>query len=656
MKRVSVKWRIGLGVVAAAAVAAGFVGSVAGDGQTVPGQPSPNASVEAGGIQLVAFDSCESALREFRGAARPYVSAFGFGSSQLRQTRTDSAEDSTGATPSRQAPAQESDKEHSTTNNHEVGVDEPDIVKTDGVRVVAVAGGKLRIIDAASRTITGTVALPQGSAAELLVDGDRALVLMSSLTRYKEQDSEVAPAASGDATLALVDLAGAKVLSTLEVDGSYLDARKVGSVARVVVHSRPTLKFQYPHGNSPSDLEQGKQQNLGVVERSTIEDWLPGYTLTTGATKQSGRLVDCARVSHPVDYSATSTLTVLSFDLHKDLGTGDPVSIAADGNTVYGSGPNLYVADDHRLTPEVGDTPPKRPGADTARTAIYQFDVSKPGPPVYTASGAVAGTLLDQYSLSEHADHLRVATTLSGPVECCDKPASSENAVTVLERQGDKLTEVGRLGGLGVGERIYAVRFIGDRGYVVTFRQTDPLYSLDLSDPRKPRATGELKITGYSAYLHDAGDGKLIGIGQEATEAGKRLGTQVSVFDVKDPAAPARIAQYQVQGGHSEIESDPHAFLYWPKTGMLVVPVVPSGATESGSTAAGAVVLRLADGKLTEQGMVSHPVNGSQGIAGTVRRALVIGDDLWTMSEAGVLVSNPVSGATIAQSAWLPFS
>ena len=180
------------------------------------------------------------------------------------------------------------------------------------------------------------------------------------------------------------------------------------------------------------------------------------------------------------------------------LGTGDPVTIVADGDTVYATGTSLYVADDH-VAHTMTDTPVGAPG----RTEIYQFDISGAGKPVYVASGGVDGGLLNQYSLSDHDGHLRVATTVADQ----STRTASESAITVLTRKGDELTQVGRVAGLGVGERIYAVRFMGDTGYVVTFRQTDPLYTVDLSNPAAPKVTGELKITGYSAYLHPAGDG-----------------------------------------------------------------------------------------------------------------------------------------------------
>src|SRR5690606_13043510 len=171
----------------------------------------------------------------------------------------------------------------------------------------------------------------------------------------------------------------------------------------------------------------------------------------------------------------------------------------------------------------------------------------------------------------------------------------SESTVYVLRQRGETLVETGSVGGLGKRERMYAVRFVGAVGYVVTFRQTDPLYTVDLGDPTAPEGLGELKITGYSAYLHPAGDGRLIGVGQEDTTQGRIRGTQVSLFDIGDLARPSRIAQYHVRYGHSEAEFDPHAFLYWPKTGLLVVPL-SSRAEPDGE----ALVLRVTDSEMVE--------------------------------------------------------
>jgi uncharacterized secreted protein with C-terminal beta-propeller domain len=338
-------------------------------------------------------------------------------------------------------------------------------------------------------------------------------------------------------------------------------------------------------------------------------------------------------------------LTVLTVDLERDLGTGDPVTIMADGNTVYGTGTSLYVADDHFAHGDMVERP--APGGGTSGgTELYQFDISAPGKPVYVASGSVDGSLLNQYSLSEFDGHLRVATTTYG--------GNQQSMITVLARKGDQLTQVGQVTGLGVGERIYAVRYFGATAYVVTFRQTDPLYTVDLSNPAAPKVTGELKITGYSAYLHPAGDGRLIGVGQEASENGRPTGAQVSLFDTANSAGAQRIAQYVLPYAWTEVEGDPHAFLYWPDKGLVVLPISgamdPTGRTPAEAT--GALVLRLTDNTFKQVGLLSHTSEKYGNYPMPPRRALVIGNELWTVSEAGMLVNDLDS---LSQLAWLPF-
>jgi hypothetical protein len=371
-----------------------------------------------------------------------------------------------------------------------------------------------------------------------------------------------------------------------------------------------------------------------VVQRSSIEDWLPRYELDSGGVRREGVLTDCDQVRHPQRYSGSAALSVLTIPMGKQLGDGEAVSVFADGETVYGTTESLYIAhnDWDRGTAWRG-------GPAEVSTEVHQLDISGSGRPEYVASGAVPGQLLNQYSLSEHDGHLRVATTMT---------SRAESVVAVLARRGERLVEVGRVGGLGKGERIFAVRFLGPVGYVVTFRQTDPLYTLDLSDPARPETAGELKITGYSAYLHPAGEGRLIGVGQEATDQGTVLGTQVSLFDVSDPARPRRIAQHHVRGGWSEVESDPHAFLFWPATGLTVLPVAELAVP-------GALVLQQREAKFAELGMVRHPAPAAGSAdygRGGVRRALVVGDELWTVSAAGAMASDT---ARLTQQAWIPF-
>ncbi|MDQ3790642.1 MAG: beta-propeller domain-containing protein [Actinomycetota bacterium] len=231
---------------------------------------------------------------------------------------------------------------------------------------------------------------------------------------------------------------------------------------------------------------------------------------------------------------------------------------------------------------------------------------------------------------------------------------TTQSMITVLRRNGNTLGVVGHVDGLGPGERIYAVRYFGDTAYVVTFRQTDPLYTVDLTNPAAPKVTGELKITGYSAYLHGAGEGRLIGVGQEADTSGRTTGAQISLFDTTDPAGARRIAQYHLENAWTEAEGDPHAFLYWPDKGLLVVPV-SGGATVDGppdQLAGGALVLKLEGNTFRQAGMLAH-VSDRYGGSLVPRRAMVIGTELWTVSEAGMLVSDLDS---LRQLAWVAFS
>ena len=180
---------------------------------------------------------------------------------------------------------------------------------------------------------------------------------------------------------------------------------------------------------------------------------------------------------------------------------------------------------------------------------------------------------MNQWSLSEDKGVLRVASTEEptwwnpGPQE------QSESFVTTLGEQGGALVQLGRVGGLGKGERVYAVRFVGDTGYVVTFRRVDPLYTLDLSTPSRPAVLGELKIRGYSAYLHPLGGDLLLGIGQDASDEGRVLGTQLSLFDVSNLRRPVLLRTHALGSSWSEAESDHHAFLWWGPSRLAVLPV-----------------------------------------------------------------------------------
>ena len=488
------------------------------------------------------------------------------------------------------APAPESGKvpDSSTTNVQEAGVDEPDIVKSDGTTVFTLTDGVLHAIDARAPVprVLDKVSVP-GFDGQLLVQGRRALAM-----------------ASGGAGTVLTEIdianpAKMRVLRTLSIDGNFVSARLHDRTVRVVVSSQPAAL------HTPIVVAAAKAKRKPL--RARRAGWVPSATLRNRRTgrKRKRAIVACDDVRRTPRFTGAGMLTVLTIDLARGLPPVDADSVMTDADTVYASPTSVYVAT----------------GGGWVRddTSIHRFDLAGDDATVYRASGQVPGDLLNQFGLSEHEGALRVATTEGFS-------ASAQSHVTVLETRAGRLEKIGGVSGLGRGERIYAVRFIGDRGYVVTFRETDPLYTLDLADPAHPRVRGELKILGYSSYLHPVGDHELVGIGQAADEQGTTKGTQLSLFDVDDPANPRLL--HQVGLGElttSEAEYDHHAFLWWEPLRLAVVPVSDYEGGEP-AQAIGFNVDRIKG--IAETGRTSETAD--------VLRTVVIGPRLFTLTGEGL--------------------
>ena len=222
------------------------------------------------------------------------------------------------------------------------------------------------------------------------------------------------------------------------------------------------------------------------------------------------------------------------------------------------------------------------------------------------------GTLLNQFAMDEHDGYLRVATTTG---QVWSDQDTSESHVVVLGPGDGALSTVGSVSGLGRGETIHSVRFLGDVGYVVTFRQTDPLYTVDLSDPAAPAVTGELKILGYSAYLHPIGDGRLIGVGQDATEQPHHRHPGGALRRAR-PGVAQRVAQAVVLP--SPARPSGTTTPWWPDTGLVTVPVSAYDAASQFEGLVGFGVDAEA-ATITEVGRVSHPPVTEPGPGGRSR-------------------------------------
>ncbi len=440
----------------------------------------------------------------------------------------------------------------------------------------------------------------------MLLAGDRALLIADT---YVDEDSELRPTFSSLVpeggwrsltSLIEVDLSDPtdlKIANVLTVEGYHVSTRVVGGSARVVVSTPPDeLPFVYPQNSNGE--ERARRFNREVVAETTLADWMPDFVLESAdGTVVEGPLHECTDVSRPTTFAGLSTLSVLTVPLVEPLSRPATTAVLAEGSTVYSGNQHLYVSTNAWVDPDALADDQQRSWWDRNwDTAIHQFDVSGPTQAAYTGSGEVPGHLLNQFSMSEHDGHLRVASTTGGPWRFDE---DAESMVSVLARRDGALEVVGQVGDMGRGERIFAVRYVGDVAYVVTFRQTDPFYTVDLSDPTDPRVRGELKITGYSGYLHPVGPDRILGIGQEATDEGRTTGTKVTLFDVSDLDAPVDLATWSPGGGHSGAEWDHHAFLWWD--GRAVLPFEDWRNDEHG-----AVVLRVSDSDITEEGRIDH--------------------------------------------------
>ncbi len=459
--------------------------------------------------------------------------------------------------------------DHSTTNVQESGVGEPDTIETDGRRVVSVSNGVLRVVDAATHRVDGRLDLTMyagADSAQLLMAGDRLLVILGQSSAIYEGgpvSSRPYPTMGNDSSLfLLVDLSGApNIIGTLHPHGGFVDARMVDGTARLVVRSAPTIAFPNPVDPAPEAEADRLARNRDIVRHAPLAAWLPTYEVTTGSVTTS-HTVPCTDVRHPKTYTGASMLTVYTVDLAGNLDRPDPVTVAADGTHVYGSKTSLYVS-----------------SSDGDHTQLHRFDTSGTGRPTYLGSGTVPGQLFDAYSMSEYQNSLRVVTS--------SYDTTRSTALYVLDAATLRVT--GSVRGLGVGERLHAVRFLGPLAYVVTFRSVDPLYVLDLHDPASPRRAGELTITGYSDYLHPVGANRLLGVGESVTSSGTVNGLQVSLFDSASPQDPKRLARLTRANTPSETPIDPHAFLYWPAANIVVLPINSWNGNESGA----ALVVRV---------------------------------------------------------------
>ena len=566
----------GLGATAGAAACAllttGVVSGVVGGSASAGGRIAdtigeltlPRATAAEG---LAAFEDCEDLRKWYVEAALPHVGPWGFGQPYItlaRDVMTDARSVAGFAEQSKAVGSSDTG-----TNVQEGGVDEPDFAKTDGRLLVRVVNDHLVVDDVRGdrpRRLARIELPGRWMEQELLLVGDRVLVVGTEGSGWGYPGplvdfGRIAPSGIGGTRTHLteVDISspGAPVIvSHQRVDGDLVAAREYGDgTVRVVVSTGyPVLDFLVP--NRDRTRKEARRLNRDIVREATIEDFLPG--LRRGDGRGRSPVVECTDVRHPRVQSGFGTITTLTLGID-DTQSLDTTAITAAGDLVYSSTDRLYVA---TLRSGWWDPVPlgrrERPGLPPLpRTTVHAFALDGTST-TYAASGTVRGTVRDRWSFDEHDGMLRVATALGRGWN------PRENGVSVLEEDGETLREVGSVDGLGKGEQIQSVRWFDDLAVVVTFRQTDPLYTVDLSAPRSPKVLGALKIRGFSAYLHPVGGDLLLGLGQDATARGGSLGGQVATFDLSDLADVTREDTHGFGRATDVSEQDPRAFTYLP--------------------------------------------------------------------------------------------
>ncbi len=615
----------------------------------LPGANEPDGAIPRFALasSLQGFSACDDLLGYLKQVANERVTAYGLqgldgfgGFAQPMALEAGRAADATStlksAAPSADfaptdnaASAMAEPGAYSTTNTVEAGIDEGDVVKTNGAHLFVLAQGRLHIVSATepSPQLVASLSLP-GTATQLVRVGTTLLITGQPETQVQNSKSspddriETLPGNNDRSAIWQVDVskpATPLLKRQLVVDGSILSIRMTGDVARVVVRTTPpSLDFLAPTG--PGSVARAEQANKDVIAESKLEDWIGGFQLldANGRTLSEGLLAECTSISKPPTFHGFTSTTLLSVNVAKTLAEPNGASVLADSGQVYASPSNLYVAigvwpDSSAAGEDSGATIAAATGAATGRqaplrperadndstTAIHRFafDGDRAN---YTATGSVQGSLMNDFSMSERDGILRVATTSGAPWGWGPESVSS---VSTFKAVGNELIQLGQVGDLGRGERIYAVRFVGTNAYVVTFRQTDPLYVIDLRDPAAPAVTGELKMNGYSGYLHPIGEDRLLGVGRNADSTGRITGALVATFDVSNPSAPTRTAVYTMASAWLNTEWDHQSFLWWePEQLALMTGTFTSG---DGTMSIGGVLgLDIGPATISERGRI----------------------------------------------------
>ena len=407
--------------------------------------------------------------------------------------------------------------------------------------------------------------------------------------------------------LDLTNRSSPQVTRELYIEGSYQTARESGGTVRMVSYGwmevyglQTWLEFDYTYWDldweSPEREKRWMEKmnetiayNDKVIDSTSLDNLIPriyeksGSNITTHKYSESGE-GNCQDFAAASDGAGQGVTSILTLDLLEDTFSFNADHILSNWATVYASGNVMVMAEsawDSWWFWGDEDT------ENNEMTNLHVFDISNPGQTDYIASGRINGTIQDQFSLSEYNGNIRVCSTtgqwgrwwMEDP-----EPMVSHVFVLGLNTEETQYDVIGHVGGIAEDEQIWSARFVGDKAYLVTFRNIDPLWTIDLSEPTNPRVIGELEVPGVSTYIHPMGDDHLLTIGIAGDEDGLEWGvTQISIFDVSDFSnpvlesslrlTPAPENEYDWSYSYSEATYEHKAFQYWEADGLLAIPM-----------------------------------------------------------------------------------
>jgi uncharacterized secreted protein with C-terminal beta-propeller domain len=499
-----------------------------------------------------------------------------------------------GPEPNSSGPIAEDSSAFSGTNNQVVDVDEADIVKGEADRLYLIHGNNLAVLHAwpvEESTLLGSIVL-EGTPRDMFVRGERAVVFSDVWDAWSAGlVSDPYGYYSNLTKVTVLDVSGEvpSVERELYLEGYYVSSRRHDDVVRIVVQNGarspqvpyPYLEYTDLFGNPyPAEVLQNQIDEwfariINAVRNSTIDDWLSReWVRENGTATQLPPRCEDYYVPDP-GVTRPGVTNVISFDLAA-------AAFELDGASIFGMAERVY-ANTEAVILASYDMRYDTRGIAGEQTLLHRFALDGAAT-AYQASGFVPGHIHNQFSLDELDGIVRVSTTERrwdgfNEMEPWNwVPPEPVNRVITLERSDAELVPLGETVEFAHNEEIYATRFIGDRGYVVTFRQTDPFFVIDLSDPADPHLVGELKIPGFSEYLHPLDANHLLALGRdtEQVEGGFiDLGQALQIFDVSDPTAPALTQKFVFEGdAGSQANVDHHAITFHPDQNLIAFPLI----------------------------------------------------------------------------------